>query len=152
MHRRDFISAALASIAGLSAAAFNIVGQKKVIEPDLAALAAREGLKASNNRTISSISDGTRKGVHLSEASGEGAAYLPGVEFANGLIEFDVRGKDVQQQSFLGIAFHGLDDQTYDAVYFRPFNFKAADPVRHAHAVQYIAQPTYTWQKLRTEQ
>ena len=30
------------------------------------------------------------------------------------------------QQSFLGIAFHVVDWTTYDAVYFRPFNFRAA--------------------------
>src|SRR5207247_4051231 len=90
--------------------------------------------------------------VRLSESSGEGVAYLQGMEFANGTIEFDVRGKDVQQQSFVGVAFHGVDGTTYDAIYFRPFNFRAEDPARRSHAVQYIAQPTYTWQKLRAEQ
>jgi len=89
--------------------------------------------------------------VRLTEGAGEGVAYVQGVEFANGTIELDVRGKDVQQQSFLGVAFHGLDSTTYDAIYFRPFNFRAADSTRHAHAVQYIAHPTYTWQKLRDE-
>src|SRR5689334_8253919 len=145
MHRRDFISSALAAVAGLSAATLKIAGQKKTIEPDLTALAAGKRLKASNNRSVSSITDGTKKGVRLSEAPGEGAAYLPEIEFANGVIEFDVRGKDVPQQSFVGVAFHGLDDKTYDAIYFRPFNFKAGDPARRLHAVQYIAQPTYTW-------
>ena len=44
-----------------------------------------------------------------------------------------------------------MDEKTYDAVYFRPFNFKAEDPARRLRAVQYIRDPTYTWQKLRTE-
>jgi len=57
----------------------------------------------------------------------------------------------VQGQSFVGIAFHGVDSTTYDAIYFRPFNFKTPDPARHSHAVQYISNPTYTWQRLRTE-
>src|SRR5207249_1314649 len=61
-------------------------------------------------------------------------------------------GNDVQQQSFVGVAFHGVDGTTYDAIYFRPFNFRAVDPARRIHAVQYISHPTYTWQKLRTEQ
>ena len=39
----------------------------------------------------------------------------------------------------------------YDAIYFRPFNFRAEDPVRRSHAVQYISSPIYMWQKLRTE-
>lgn len=150
MHRRDFFVSALAFAAGLSTVA-NVAGQKKTIEPDLTALAAGNGFKVSN-RTLSSFTDESKKGVRLSESPGDGVAYLNGVEFTNGAIEFDVRGKDVQQQSFVGVAFHGLDDKTYDAVYFRPFNFKAEDSARRLRAVQYIAHPTYTWQKLRTEQ
>jgi hypothetical protein len=78
-------------------------------------------------------------------------AYLEGTEFANGIIELDVRGKDVPQQSFVGVGFHGDDRTSYDAVYFRPFNFKADDPARRVRAVQYISHPTYTWEKLRAE-
>jgi len=44
-----------------------------------------------------------------------------------------------------------VDGTTYDAIYFRPFNFKAEDPARRKRAVQYISHPTYTWQKLRAE-
>src|SRR4029077_19422264 len=80
-----------------------------------------------------------------------GVAYVRGMELGNGTIEFDVRGKDVQGQSFVGVAFHGVDGTTYDAIYFRPFNFSPADSARHSHAVQYISHPTFTWQKLRTE-
>ena len=50
------------------------------------------------------------------------------------------------------LAFHGVDGTTYDAIYFRPFNFRAEDSARRGHAVQYIAQPIYPWQKLRAEQ
>ncbi len=103
------------------------------------------------NRSISSFSDGSRKGVRLDERPGDGVAYLRGVEFSNGTIECDIKGKDVQGQSFVGIAFHGVDSTTYDAIYFRPFNFKTPDPARHGHAVQYISHPTYPWQKLRAE-
>jgi hypothetical protein len=97
------------------------------------------------------LKDVTKTGARLNEAPGDGVAYLEGIEFANGTIELDVRGKDVQQQSFVGIAFHGVDQATYDAVYFRPFNFKAEDPARRVRAVQYISHPTYPWQKLRAE-
>lgn len=103
------------------------------------------------NRTVSVLSDGTRKGVHLDERPGEGMAYLKGIEFSNGTIEFDVRGKDVQGQSFVGVAFHGLDSTSYEAIYLRPFNFRTDDPARHSHAVQYVSQPTYPWQRLRAE-
>src|SRR2546429_2278405 len=103
------------------------------------------------NRTVSRFSDGTRAGLRLSASAGEGVAYVRGIEFGDGTIELDVKGKDVQGQSFVGIAFHGVDGSTYDAIYFRPFNFKAEDPARRSHAVQYISHPTYTWQKLRAE-
>jgi len=148
MYRRDFVISTFACVLELSTAS-RALGQKKAIEPDLAALAEGKGLKVFN-RSLSALND--KKGVRLSESPGDGVAYLEGLEFANGAIEFDVRGKDVQGQSFVGVAFHGQDEKTYDAVYFRPFNFKAEDPARHAHAVQYISHPTYTWQKLRTEQ
>src|SRR5213076_609089 len=104
------------------------------------------------NRTATGVQDGSRSGIRLSASAGDGVALLPGIQFTNGTIELDVRGKDVPQQSFVGVAFHAVDGTTYDAIYFRPFNFRAEDPARRGHAVQYIAQPIYPWQKLRAEQ
>ena len=123
-------------------AASSVAAQQRSIEPkDVEVF----------NRSASSLSDGTRRGLHLNESPGDGVAYLRGVEFSNGTIECDIRGKDVQGQSFVGIAFHGVDSTAYDAIYFRPFNFKTPDPARHSHAVQYVSHPAYTWQKLRAE-
>ena len=150
MYRRDFVISTFACVVELSAAS-RVLAQKKAIEPDLAALAEGKGLKVFS-RSLSVLSDGAKKGVRLSESPGDGVAYLEGVEFANGAIEIDIRGKDVLQQSFVGVVFHGVDEKTYDAVYFRPFNFKNEDQARRLRAVQYISHPTYTWQKLRTEQ
>src|SRR5205085_10326080 len=103
------------------------------------------------NRTKTRITGGTRTSVRLTARADNGVAYLRGVELGNGTIELDIKGKDVQGQSFVGVSFHGVDDTTYDAVYLRPFNFKTDDPVRHQHAVQYVSHPTYPWQKLRAE-
>lgn len=89
--------------------------------------------------------------IHLNEADGAGIAWIKGKTFTNGVIEFDVRGKDQFQASFLGIAFHGLNDTTYESIYFRPFNFRSTDPARKGHAVQYIAIPKYDWPKLRAD-
>jgi hypothetical protein len=89
--------------------------------------------------------------VHLNQADGAGIAWMNDKVFKSGIIEFDVKGKDEFQGSFVGIAFHGLNDSTYESVYFRPFNFRATDPVRKAHAVQYIANPNYDWPKLRAD-
>ncbi|MDR3712837.1 MAG: hypothetical protein P4L51_08480 [Puia sp.] len=99
------------------------------------------------NRTLSS-EEGTGT-IHLNEADGVGIAWIKGREFKEGAIEFDIKGKDAFQQSFVGFAFHGSNDTTYEAVYFRPFNFRSADAVRKTHAVQYIAGPKYDWPKLR---
>lgn len=150
MNRRGFVISTVACAVELSTAS-RIFGQKRTIEPDLAELAEGKGLRVFN-RTVSSVDDGAKKGVRLSENPGDGIAYLQGIEFTDGTIELDVKGKDVQQQSFVGVAFHGVDGTTYDAIYFRPFNFRAEDPARRIRAVQYISHPTHTWQKLRAEQ
>ena len=117
---------------------------------DVGTAALADALRASG-RTLVPRTDGTRSGVYISAAAGEGAAWIPGVEFETGTIEVDVKGKDVLQQSFLGVAFAGVNDTTYEAVYLRPFNFAAADPIRKIHAVQYVSQPTYPWPRLRAE-
>lgn len=149
MNRREFVI----SSGGLAVAVLSPLGlgaQTKAIEPDLGILADGKGLNASR-RTITRLADGTRKGVRLSEAEGEGPAYLPELEFANGAIELDLKGRDVQGASFVGVAFHGVDGTTYDAIYFRPFNFKTEDPARVLRAVQYISHPAHPWQKLRAD-
>jgi len=103
------------------------------------------------NRTVSAIQDGAKKGIRFDEKPNDGVAWFDGYDFADGVIELDVRGKNVPQQSFLGVAFHGSGGRDFDVVYFRPFNFKSDDPARRAHGVQYVSEPDYPWQKLRTE-
>jgi hypothetical protein len=150
MNRREFMVSAFAGVVSLSEIS-RAAGQPKPITPDLGALADAKSLKLFN-RTASRLVDGTKKGVRLSEAPGEGVAFLSGIELADGVIELDVRGKDVAQRSFVGVAFHGINAEACDAIYFRPFNFRATDPVSRSHAVQYHSLPVYTWQKLRTDQ
>lgn len=89
--------------------------------------------------------------LKLTEKEGEGLVWLPIYDFINGEIEIEMRGKDVLQKSFIGVAFHAQNDSTYDAIYCRPFNFFAKDSVRKIHAIQYISHPKYTWKKLRDE-
>lgn len=101
------------------------------------------------NRTIEKINEGDKEFFRLSEAPNSGVAWLKGREFGEGTIEFDTRGRDKLQGSFIGVAFHGVDNHTYEAIYFRPFNFQATDPVRRIHAVQYIYEPKFTWKYLR---
>ncbi len=115
---------------------------------DLAQKLAAGKLRAVN-RDVAKLQD--RDGVHLSEAAGNGVVWIEDSDFAEGTIEVDIRGRDVPQRSFVGIAFHRKDDNTYDGVYLRPFNFRTDDPARRQHAVQYIAVPDYDWPRLRKE-
>jgi len=104
------------------------------------------------NRDISILNDPQHKnGIHLNEKEGDGVAWLNNIRLGNGTIEFDVKGRNVMQQSFVGIAFHGLNDSTMDGIYFRPFNFQSQDAERKNHSIQYISLPAYDWQKLRTD-
>lgn len=101
------------------------------------------------NRKISISGNSGKVQIHLSAAEGDGIAWVKEANFSTGTIEFDVKGKDVLQQSFVGIAFHGLNDSTFEGIYFRPFNFNAVDTNRKNHSVQYISLPKYDWEYLR---
>jgi hypothetical protein len=149
MNRRAFVLSTLAFTGALSIPT-KTLSREKAFEPDLTKIVEGKGWQLFN-RSVSLIEPGAKTGVRFDERSGEGVALVKDYEFKNGVIEFEVRGKNILQKSFVGIAFHALDETTYDAVYFRPFNFRNEDPVRRSHGVQYISQPTYTWQKLRAE-
>ncbi len=101
------------------------------------------------NRELSLLTEESHTGIRLSKDEGEGVAWIKGIEFSNGIIEFDVRGEDVKQHSFVGIAFHGVDNATFDAIYLRPFNFKAQDEISKSHSIQYISLPGFPWRTLR---
>lgn len=101
------------------------------------------------NRTVFAIADAGKPGIRLSEAPEDGVVWLTGIDFTSGTIEVDIRGKDLLQKSFLGIAFHGQDNNTYEGIYFRPFNFLATDAARSSHSVQYISHPAHPWHALR---
>lgn len=101
------------------------------------------------NRKMEIVKDGARTGIRLSKDNGEGIAWLKGIDFSNGTIEFDVRGENVMQHSFVGIAFHAKDNDTFDAIYLRPFRFQDKDEALRSRSIQYISLPTYTWQELR---
>ncbi len=101
------------------------------------------------NRTATRI--GERGGVRLSGGPGNGVAWAQGTDFQSGTIEVDIRGRESLRQTFVGVAFHRKDDNTYEAVYLRPFNFRASDPTRRQHAVQYITLPQFDYDRLRID-
>jgi hypothetical protein len=118
--------------------------QSQVVRPDLSRLKVV-------NRSLAVAEEDGKKGIRVDERAGDGILWLEGSQFSNGVIDIDLKGKNEFQRSFLGVVFRGVDEKTYDAVYFRPFNFQAADPVRRGHAVQYVSHPDFTWSRLRKE-
>ena len=101
------------------------------------------------NREIKVTTENGENIASFNARQGDGLAVFQNLEFENGTIEFDVKGKDVLQRSFVGVAFHIQDENDFNAIYFRPFNFKK--PERAGHSVQYISHPEFTWQKLRSD-
>jgi len=128
----------------------NIIFAKKKQMLDLADLYKKGKLQVVN-REVKSVTENGKNFIQLSENKEEGLVWIPIKDFKNGKMTIKMRGKDVLQRSFVGMAFHGLNDSTYDAVYCRPFNFFAKDSVRKIHAIQYISHPIFTWKKLREE-
>jgi len=105
-----------------------------------------------SGRTTSVVDIEGKRALAVSEGPGMGVVWRDGLDFANGVLEFDVLGRSQPVQgSFVGVAFRVVDGTTFDAVYFRPFNFRATDSTRHAHAVEYVSEPRWTWQTLRTQ-
>lgn len=138
-------AAALASWSGPARA--QVPGK---VTPDLAALAGGSGAQLFNRALTVATEDG-RAVVRFDARMGDGGALLEGIQLGEGVIEVDLRGRDVAQRSFLGIAFHVVDWSTFAAVYFRPFNFRSADFASRSHSVQYVSHPDWTWQRLREE-
>ena len=103
------------------------------------------------NRAHTVAQENGRSIIRLDAKPGDGFAVVKGAAFAEGTIELDVRGEDVQQQSFVGVAWAVQNDSTYEAVYLRPFNFRTPDTARAKRAVQYVSQPTWPWPRLRAE-
>jgi hypothetical protein len=132
-------------------ATFCFAQNEKVITPDLPKLVQEKKLTIFNRGVTILTNSKNQNGIHLDAKDNYGVAWLNDVRFSNGILEFDLKGKNVMQQSFVGIAFHGLDNNSMDAVYFRPFNFQAQDADRKNHSVQYVSLPSYDWQKLRTD-
>jgi hypothetical protein len=80
-----------------------------------------------------------------------GMALIEGLPFAEGAIDIDLRGGGSTRRRFLGVAFAVTDERHFEAVYFRPFRFADPDKGSRAHAVQYVAWPNHTWERLRQE-
>jgi hypothetical protein len=130
---------------------FSLSKAQDIITPDLKTILNEDGWKGkfvSVELTKKESSDA----LMITKTEGDQFIWLDNFKFTNGIIEFDAKGKaSPPQSSFVGIAFRVVDEKTYDAIYFRPFNFRSSNPVNKSHAVQYTSHPEWTWNRLRTD-
>ena len=117
---------------------------------DLTTVPAGTGWAIFNRHAEPLSEEGRENAVYLDAQSGQGIAWMPGLEVGNAVVEVDVRGRNERGRSFVGLAFYGTDAEHYEAVYLRPFNFQAEDPVFRARALQYVVVPSHEWRRLRT--
>jgi hypothetical protein len=127
--------------------------EERAIIPDLKALADGKGGTIPADATLKWVEDAKGKpALKVQSKKDDTTILLDRIEFTNGVIEFDALGQSGPPQSnFLGFAFRVVGAKTHDAVYFRPFNFRAEGAEARAHAVQYISHPKYRWQVLRKD-
>src|SRR5687767_10974846 len=89
------------------------------IVPDLRKVSQGVGVKIADPAKAKWEADAKGKPALFANT----VVWLDGINFTEGTIECDILGKSAPRGSnFLGIAFHGVDDTTFDCVYFRPFN------------------------------
>jgi hypothetical protein len=87
---------------------------------------------------------------------GEQVAVLKGLDFTDGTIEVDLAGlpgpgANPTARGFIGVAFRAVPQATVlDCFYLRPTNGRADDQLRRNHAAQYVSEPDFGWQRLRT--
>lgn len=119
-------------------------------QPEIINLAsyAEKGKMEVHQRTLTHSSAGEGE-VYLDARDSDGLAIPEGVKFTTGRIKVKIKGENNPGKSFVGIAFNIVSADEYEAVYFRPFNFVATEPLRQSHMVQYIHHPEFTWRKLR---
>jgi hypothetical protein len=129
--------------------------------PAILPLTSTEGIQAINGHA-EAVDHNGRRAVHLvrnadTQQDSSMLAILPAGDFHDGTIEVDVAGSprpgtESYARGFIGVAFrlqdHGPKTEEF---YLRPTNGRAADPERRSHAVQYVSEPDYPWQRLRQE-
>jgi len=109
---------------------------------------SEDNLKMVNRERMPSS---TKNELEISRNEGAGLAIINNATFEKGTVELQIKGENNPGQSFVGFAFNVQDESTYEAIYFRPFNFKSNEKIRREHSIQYIHPPNYEWRKLRDE-
>jgi len=104
---------------------FNLFGQQKI---NLSDKFQNKKIQAVN-RQISLYGD-PPDALEMNAKNIDGLGILEDIKFDKGIIEVELLGENDPGKSFIGIAFNIQDDNTYEAIYFRPFNFIAEEQIR----------------------
>ena len=83
-------------------------------------------------------------------------AIVRGTSFQDGTIEVTVAGDTAANapplaRGFVGIAFRVTDAAHFECFYIRPKNGRSEDQLQRNHSTQYISNPGFPWDKLRSE-
>jgi hypothetical protein len=95
--------------------------------------------------------------LEMNSSRDGGMALLEGVSFQDGTIEVDVAGRRgpyavPDDRGFIGLAFRiRSGGESYEYIYLRPDNGRAADQVRRNHSTQYASHPDFSFARLRKE-
>jgi hypothetical protein len=89
------------------------------------------------NRIAQAVSE---QSIRIPAYPDNGLVWIHGIDFSEGIIEFELN----ITESLAGIAYHGQNDHTYEAVYFNFYQSKK----EQKHTVQYISHPRHTWSYL----
>lgn len=125
-------------------------------------LDSTDGLELVNGKAEMATYRG-RKAVHLMPLPGhemtDGSVFaiLKESEFKDGTIEVELAGAprpgaDPGMKGFIGIAFRVQPHAgASEMFYLRPSNGRAPEQLTRNHSAQYVSDPDFGWQRLRTE-
>jgi Domain of Unknown Function (DUF1080) len=95
--------------------------------------------------------------VGTGENGTDALALLKNLDFQDGTIELDLAGlpgpgASNAARGFIGVAFRAAPHAAaFDCFYLRPTNGRADDQLRRNHSAQYVSEPEYGWERLRTQ-
>jgi hypothetical protein len=143
-------------IAAIALAALTLAGHAA---PALRHIAVENGEGLEFVRTVPKpVTYKTVKALHLvGAADNDSMALVTDLDFKDGTLEVDLAGLPGPgaantARGFVGVAFrsapHGA---AFDCFYLRPTNGRADDQLRRNHSAQYVSEPDYGWERLRTQ-
>jgi len=93
----------------------------------------------------------------VAAADNDSVALVKDLDFKDGTLEVDLAGLPGPgaantARGFVGVAFRSAPHAAaFDCFYLRPTNGRADDQLRRNHSVQYVSEPDYGWERLRTQ-